>query len=305
MPSHLKELVHARMSKTGESYEQALRHVRAQDARPKTPSAASNIPWYASRERASNVADTAFSIAAIRAAESRLPEGSRLFEDPHAGAFADEGAHVAESTRRYLDLPFFSEGIRLRTRFIDDVVRDRVCGGAEQLVLLGAGFDVRGTRLPEVGARDVAVFEIDTAAQLKRKRRVLTGAGVKLPSRVHYVPFEFVDGDLETKLPGLLVERGFRMGAPTVFVWEGVIGYIDAASIDASLRFMATTCGDGGSVIFTHGHEAFDPETAASVALRAGFGAASEVAGDELWRRYLAGEPHPAAFVMRVTTVTP
>jgi hypothetical protein len=33
MPSHLKEHVRTRMEKTGESYEQALRHVRAQEAR--------------------------------------------------------------------------------------------------------------------------------------------------------------------------------------------------------------------------------------------------------------------------------
>ena len=33
MPSHLKELVRARMEKTGESYQQALRHVRAQEER--------------------------------------------------------------------------------------------------------------------------------------------------------------------------------------------------------------------------------------------------------------------------------
>jgi hypothetical protein len=33
LPSHLKKLVYARMEKTGESYEQALRHVREQEKR--------------------------------------------------------------------------------------------------------------------------------------------------------------------------------------------------------------------------------------------------------------------------------
>ena len=38
MPSHRKELVRARMEKTGESYQQALRHVRAQGERaPSAP----------------------------------------------------------------------------------------------------------------------------------------------------------------------------------------------------------------------------------------------------------------------------
>ncbi len=36
MPRHLKNLVHARMEKTGESYQRALEHVRAQERREPT-----------------------------------------------------------------------------------------------------------------------------------------------------------------------------------------------------------------------------------------------------------------------------
>ncbi|HEY2370443.1 MAG TPA: hypothetical protein VGH87_28800 [Polyangiaceae bacterium] len=48
------------------------------------------------------VADTAYSIAAIRADEHEL------FEDPYAKHFAASGAHAEEGTRRYLSLPFFA-----------------------------------------------------------------------------------------------------------------------------------------------------------------------------------------------------
>lgn len=37
MPSNLKKRVHARMAKTGESYETALRHVRQEEARDELP----------------------------------------------------------------------------------------------------------------------------------------------------------------------------------------------------------------------------------------------------------------------------
>ncbi len=37
MPTNLKKRIHARMAKTGESYETALRHIRAEETRSSTP----------------------------------------------------------------------------------------------------------------------------------------------------------------------------------------------------------------------------------------------------------------------------
>src|SRR4249920_3628137 len=144
MPSHLKELVRARMEKTGESYQQALRHVRAQEER--AASLRSTLPAEDKVFRSRTVADTAFSIALVRAEEGNRPDGEQLFADPYASAFAAAGAHVAEGTQRFLDLPFFRDGVRLRTRFLDDSVRDGLAAGLDQVVLLGAGFDARGLR---------------------------------------------------------------------------------------------------------------------------------------------------------------
>src|SRR5580658_1645091 len=178
MPSHLKELVHARMEKTGESYQQALRHVRADAGTSKPDSRPSEERVARSR----TVADTAFSIAAVRAEEGRRPPAERLFDDPYASFFAAAGAHAAESTERFLALPFFRDGVRLRTRYIDDAVREGLKAGLDQIVLLGAGFDARGLRMPEIAARRASVYEIDTSDQLERKRAVLKSAGVKVPA---------------------------------------------------------------------------------------------------------------------------
>jgi O-methyltransferase involved in polyketide biosynthesis len=57
--------------------------------------------------RTKTVADTAFSIAAVRAAEEGRPPRERLFDDPYARHFLAAGAHAAENTQRFLDLPFF------------------------------------------------------------------------------------------------------------------------------------------------------------------------------------------------------
>jgi methyltransferase (TIGR00027 family) len=234
------------------------------------------------------VADTAFSIAAVRADEREL------FVDPYAKLFATAGAHAAEATQRYLDLPFFRDGIRLRTRFIDDAVREGIDRGIRQIVIVGAGFDMRALRLPEVEEHGVRVFEIDTPEQMTRKRAVLTSSGIVIPAFDVYVPFDFAQPNFTKALR----EHGHREDRGTIFVWEGVIGYIDEATIDASLRIMAG-CADS-RLVFTYGFANFEPEGAEAHVLRAGFSRFNGFGLDEVWRRHLQGEPHPAAWTSKV-----
>lgn len=246
------------------------------------------------------VADTAFSIAAVRAAEGALPPHERLFEDPYAACFAPLGAHAAEATERYLALPFFELGVRLRTRFIDDEVRVALGAGARQLVLLGAGFDARGLRMQEVASTGTRVFEVDTPEQLARKREALAAGGFTVPAHVVDVPFAFDARDLERELPAALASAGFSGSARTVFVWEGVIGYIDRAAIDASLRCMAAVSGPGSTVVLTAGLGSFDPDGSAEALRRAGWPESHELGADEVHRRFVPGDPPDAAPYLRL-----
>lgn len=303
MPSHLKQLVRARMAKTGESYQQALRHVRAQEER--TPSVPTRSPAQERVIRSRTVADTAFSIAVVRAEEGDLPEGERLFTDPYATVFAAAGTDAAENTQRLLDLPFFRDGVRLRTKFLDECVREGLMAGLDQVVLLGAGFDARGLRMTEMETRRATVFEVDTPEQLARKRRALAAAGIRLPERIVHVPFDFDTPDFDVELGGALEMAGFRAGAGALFVWEGVIGYIDDAAIEQSLRFMASAGGPRSRVAFTFADESYlGMEPLAPRTKRCGFTTFESVAGDELWRKYLPGEPHPTAWVTKVGLAT-
>jgi methyltransferase (TIGR00027 family) len=298
MPSHLKELVRARMEKTGESYQQALRHVRAQEDRT------GRAPLSVAEEsaaRSRTVADTAFSIAAVRAEEGRRPAEEQLFADPYASAFAAAGVDAAENTQRFLDLPNFRDAVRLRTRFLDDCVRDGLAAGLDQVVLLGAGFDARGLRMTEIVSHRARVFEVDTPYQMDRKGRALASAGAKLPAHVSYVPFDFDTADFDGELRGALEMAGFKLQGGALFVWEGVIGYIADAAIDETLRFMASAGGPGSRVAFTFADEAhLGEERMAARTKRCGFASFEDFSGDALWRKYLPGEPHPNAWVMKV-----
>ncbi len=243
------------------------------------------------------VSDTAYSIARVRAMEGDRPPAERLFEDPFAMIFDAAGAHAWEGTERFLSLPFFVDGIRLRTRFIDDAVRDALAAGLSQVVLLGAGFDARGLRMPEIRARGARVYEVDLAALLETKRALLDAAGVTPPPWLSYVACDFTAPDFERALTDDLAARGFQPGTGAVFVWEGVAAYLDRASIDRSLAFMARAGGPGSRAIFDYGHGFFDPETALERVRRLGFSACDEVAYDALWRRYLPGDAHENAWV--------
>ncbi len=253
--------------------------------------------------RSRTVADTAFSIAAVRAEEAGRPRDEQLFDDPYASAFATAGVHVAESTQRFLDMPVFRDGVRLRTRFLDDCVREGLAAGLDQVVLVGAGFDARGLRMAEVVSRRATVFEVDTPYQLERKRRALASAGVKVPAHVVYVPFDFDTADFDGELLGALEVADFKPGRGAIFVWEGVIGYIDDAAIDQTLRssLCANVGGARSRVAMTFADEGYlGEETMAARTRRCGFASFEGFAGDALWRRYLPGEPHPNAWVTKV-----
>lgn len=241
--------------------------------------------------------DTAFSIAAVRDDERLLPVKERLFDDPYAGLFRAAGTHAEEGTKRFLALPFFREGIRLRTRFIDDVLGKALEDGIDQIVLLGAGFDARAFRIPAIIARRARVYEIDLVGQLERKRDLLVAAGVTLPDWVSYVPCDLTALDYEQTLTRALEDHGFRRDLRALFIWEGVTTYIGVATTDRSLRFMATLSPPGSQVVFDVGSNFFNRSTVSEHALQAGFSSCETHGCDELWRRYLTGEPHPAAVV--------
>jgi methyltransferase (TIGR00027 family) len=244
--------------------------------------------------------DTAFSIAAVRAEEGSRPPHERLFEDRYAILFRAAGGHAEAGTQRYLDLPFFRDGIRLRTRFIDDVLGAALDSGIDQIALLGAGFDARALRIPGIAARGARVYEIDLPDQLERKRAVLAAGGVTLPEWVSYIACDLTAPDYEATLARALEDSGFRRDRGALFIWEGVTTYIGVAATDRCLRFMAALVSAGSQVVFDVGTSFFSPASLGEHVSRAGFASCEAHRADELWRRYLAGEPHPAAGVFRM-----
>lgn len=245
------------------------------------------------------VTDSAATVARVRAEEAALPPVERLFVDPYASLFHG-GDGADEVTALYFRVPFFKEGVRLRTRFIDDVVRTALGDGLRQVALVGAGFDCRALRLPEIAAAGALVFEIDFAAQLAAKREILARAGVAVPAWIRHVPCDFTDAGFATSLSAALAAAGFRRDAGACFVWEGVVGYLDDAAIDRSLRFMAHAGGPGSRLVFNYQTIRLDAVTLAARVRAAGFATLEEHTCDALYQRYIGRAPPPGGDLFRL-----
>jgi len=167
-------------------------------------------------------ASTGNGTVALRAIESG--RGTRaLIADPLAALLAgEEGLRWAQSLtvgQRELMLDL----IAVRTRFIDEV-----CTGfahasrpRRQILILGAGYDTRAYRLPALA--ESAVFEADYPSVLGHKAARLREAGNVPLCRKH----RHVAIDLEQQpLRGPLLAAGFDPATPSLWVLEGVTGYL-------------------------------------------------------------------------------
>ena len=135
--------------------------------------------------------------------------------------------------------------IALRTAAIDAAVRDAIAAGAKQLVILGAGYDGRAWRMPELAG--VKVFEVDHPATQGDKRAKLS----ELPPPkgiVNFVSMNFETDSLETALQG----AGHDRSSPTCWIWEGVVMYLRRDVMRATLASIAARSAPGSTLIVNY-----------------------------------------------------
>ena len=204
---------------------------------------------------------TAQYIAFCRALETQAQPARRLFNDPFAIALLSDSYRMFARMAHFpifgklvyaiLDLgwPYSRSSAVVRTRAIDDLVRDEIRSGARQLVLLGAGLDSRGCRLDE--AREIAVFEVDHPATQRVKRERLHACMGKLPTNIKYAAVDFERDALEAKL----IESGYDPAIQSVVVWEGVIDYLTEAAVHSTLTALAGLLAPSSLLVFTYTHK--------------------------------------------------
>jgi methyltransferase (TIGR00027 family) len=135
--------------------------------------------------------------------------------------------------------------IALRTAAIDSAVRTAIANGATQLVILGAGYDGRAWRMPELAG--VKVFEVDHPATQRDKRAHLA----ELPPATADVTFVSMDFERES-LSRVLERAGHDRATPTCWIWEGVVMYLTREAMRATLTGIADRSARGSTLIVNY-----------------------------------------------------
>lgn len=198
---------------------------------------------------------TAAWVAAMRGLAAFLPREARLSDDPFGLRFSPRAARVARAARRF---PWIASralarrhllSIQIRTRVLDDILRDFVAQGGRQVLLLGAGFDCRAARFRRELA-EVTVFEVDHPATQARKRRILADVGAS-SAPVVYLPWDFERAAM-AELPDRLAALGHHRGQPTLTIWEGVSMYLTPEAIEAAVAAVRDLSAPRSPFAFTY-----------------------------------------------------
>jgi methyltransferase (TIGR00027 family) len=195
---------------------------------------------------------TAEAVTMARALEHLKSEGTRIVDDPWAELFLSRASRAAlrawsgSLTGRALRRLGVSgtSWVPLRHRFIDDHLRALLDAGAAQVVLLGAGYDMRAYRFAaELAGRPV--YEVDLPAISRNKAAIIERERDEFPStNVVRVEIDFE----RQSLGDVLADAGFTAGALTFFTWEGVPMYLTRAAVKATLDAVHALCAPGSVI---------------------------------------------------------
>jgi methyltransferase (TIGR00027 family) len=201
---------------------------------------------------ASSVGATATMVATQRALATR--EG--LIDDPFAEPLVRAVDHdffkrVLDGDIKFEDVdPEFTvrrsaEGMAVRTRHFDRMFTDAAAEGVRQAVILAAGLDARGYRLPWPDG--TVVYEVDQPEVIEFKAKTLAGIGAE-PTAIH----RSVGIDLRNDWPKALLNSGFDRFQPTAWSAEGLLIYLPPQAQDLLFDNIAALSVPGSRLATEH-----------------------------------------------------
>src|SRR5215813_4767799 len=251
-----------------------------------------------------NVSGTAFVVAEFRAEENT--EASPLYADPIVGLFLNDDSKRAAG-RVAASFPHTRDLVRIRTKYLDDMLEKQLHSNVRQVVILGAGLDTRAVRKHSSA---VSYFEIDDPATLKLKQECYERYGFDM--NVTFMPGDYVRDGLIT----LLARSGFAFDLPTYVIWEGNTMYLPrdytrqvlaelknhVRRFELSFDYMADsvvskTTGDPAITSLVESFERMGAPWVAgfgdiqTLALEAGLEVVEDFRTAELYRKYWTGRP--------------
>jgi methyltransferase (TIGR00027 family) len=201
---------------------------------------------------ATSVGATATMVAAGRARATR----AALIDDPFAeplvravGVDFFTRWAAGELDSADVDIPGAAWGMQrmtdtlaARTRYIDAFFTQAAAAGIRQVVILAAGLDARGYRLP--WAPGTTVFEIDQPEVIEFKTTTIAALGAQPTAHIQAVPI-----DLRHDWPTALQQAGFDTTRPAAWAAEGLLGFLPAEAQDRLLDNVTALSADGSQLV--------------------------------------------------------
>ncbi len=192
--------------------------------------------------------NTAFQVAAARAAHLLFDPAPHILEDTRAESLLDDEGR-AMIARYDHDGPWIMQENRLflvtRARLVEDRIASAYARGVRQVVILGAGLDSFAWRRP-AGLEDLSVFEIDHPSTQAWKRARVAEIGWTIPDGVQLVPCDF---ERQTAMDALAT-TSFDREAPAIVSWLGVIYYLQRETAEAAMHDLAAGLAKGSELVF-------------------------------------------------------
>jgi methyltransferase (TIGR00027 family) len=132
-----------------------------------------------------------------------------------------------------------------RKRYIDDQLVNAVAKGVEAVVILGAGYDTRAYRTPELAG--IPVCEVDLPNNIARKEVALRRCFGRVPPGVTLLPIDFEVDDLAKRLD----EVGFGLSKVTLYIWEAVTQYLTEPAVRTTMDHLGDAA-VGSGLAFTY-----------------------------------------------------
>jgi len=195
-----------------------------------------------------SVGATALIVSAMRAVEARKPDplardeyaqhfvAATKVEAPIFSELLEDSAVAAEP-----DVQLFSSYLGARTKYFDEFFLAAGESGIRQAVILAAGLDVRGYRLPWVAG--TTVYELDLPKVLEFKKQVLDEQGARATATVHELHV-----DLRDDWPLALKAAGFDPSLPTAWLAEGLLPFLPGAAQDLLFQRIVDLSAPGSRV---------------------------------------------------------
>jgi len=148
---------------------------------------------------------------------------------------------------------FFPKGIYeyviARTKYIDNIFKEAIENGIEQILIFGAGFDSRAIRFAGKNIK-TKIFELDSLHTQTAKIKQFRKKDIPIPKNTIFIPMDFHVDSVSEKLE----LNGFKRNKPTLFIMEGILMYLDKEVVDELFKLIYELAVPESRVIFDYIH---------------------------------------------------